>query len=276
MNKSFAIRKQFSTLCHRPAVTKGLLMLLVLPLWLFTVESEAARITFEPNDLTVTAAPGDVVTVPVNVSLADTSLQNAYASFSLSQINGNLDRTWINSQIYISLNSWYKSRQAMFQLRIPKDAQQGTYHGVFRTVWLRSNEQVVPEDLLINVDVGTDVACSQAPLFSEIVSTKESMNVRNNKLVSIDLSGSVSTVEGCDLIGTSYRLIDEYGELDETRALSLNDDGSFTVAVPLVASRLGSDRDGRLYTITFFAENSAGVGESTETNIFVTHDNRKK
>ena len=61
-----------------------------------------------------------------------------------------------------------------------------------------------------------------------------------------------------------------------TEALVINDDGTFSVAIPMVASRKEKDEDGRLYTVKFFAENEAGVGESPETTIVVLHDNHKK
>ena len=51
----------------------SLLLLLVLPLFLMATEAGAAKITFEPNELSATVAPGEVVTVPVAVSLADTT-----------------------------------------------------------------------------------------------------------------------------------------------------------------------------------------------------------
>ena len=78
--------------------TMSLLLLLVLPLFLMATEAGAAKITFEPNELTATVAPGEVVTVPVAVSLTDTTVPNSYASFSLSRVDGTLDPAWINSQ----------------------------------------------------------------------------------------------------------------------------------------------------------------------------------
>ncbi len=47
-----------------------------------------------------------------------------------------------------------------------------------------------------------------------------------------------------------------------TVPLEINDDGTFSVAVPMLASRKGKDKDGRLYSVKFMAENEAGVGES--------------
>jgi len=252
------------------------LSLLALTLLCFSTESHSAQITFAQNGLTVNVAPGETVAVPITVSLEDTSLPNTYASFGLAHVGGTLDRNWINSQIYITLNSWYKTRQAVLQVKVPADAQGGLYKGILKTVWLRSNESVAPAEFEINVDVDSFVSCSQVPLFSDIVSSQESINMRNNKPVEIELSGSISAPEGCEISTAQYQLTDEYGELDRVEALQLGDDGSFTVAIPMVASRKGNDKDGRLYTVKFEAENEAGVGESVETNIVVMHDNGKK
>jgi hypothetical protein len=253
------------------------LSLLAVTLLCFSTESHSAQITFAPNGLTVNVAPGETVKVPIKVSLEDTSLPNTYASFGLAYVGGSLDRSWINAQIFMSLNSWYKTRQAVLQIKVPADAQSGTYTGVLKTVWLRSNEIVAPAEFKFNVAVDSFVSCSQVPLFSDIVSSQESINMRNNKPVQIELSGSVAVPDGCEVNHAQYQLTDEYGEMDKVGGLQLAADGRFTVAVPMVASRKGNDKDGRLYTVKFVAENEAGVvGESVETNIVVMHDNGKK
>lgn len=252
------------------------LSLLAFSLLCFATEVQAAQITFSPNGLTVNAAPGEKVSVPVSVSLEDTSLQNAYASFGLAYVGGTLDRTWINNHIYISLNSWYKTRQAILRLNVPADAQGGLYTGVLKTVWLRSNEEVVPAEFEINVDVDAFVGCSQVPLFSDIVASSQTIKVPNNKEISAELSGTVFAPEGCEVANAQYQLTDEYGELDRTETFVVNDDGSFNVIVPVVASRKGNDKDGRLYTVKLMAESEAGIGESAETSIVIAHDNRKK
>jgi hypothetical protein len=252
------------------------LSLLAFSLLCFATEIQAAHITFAPNGLTVNVAPGETVAVPITVSLENTSLPNSYASFGLAHVGGSLDRNWINSQIYLSLSSWYKTRQAVLQVRVPAEAQGGIYTGVLKTVWLRPNENVAPAEFEINVDVDNFVSCSQVPLFSNIASSQESITMRNNKQVHIELSGSVSVLDGCEVENAQYQLIDEYGELDKVEDLQIGDDGRFTVAVPMVASRKGNDKDGRLYVVKFAAENEAGIGESVETNIVVKHDNSKK
>ena len=256
---------------------KCLFLLLVLPLWMPATNLEAAQITFSPNGLTVNVAPGEAVSVPFSATLSDTDTSNSYANFGLAHIKGNLDHSWVKSRVYFSLNSWYKTRQAILRISAPADAKRGAYTGVFGTVWLRSNETIDPAEFVINVEIGEHLSCNQLPIFSDITSSEEIINARNNKVVAIDLVGSISVPEGCEIENAWYQLTDEYGELDQQeQAITLNSDGSFSVAIPMVASRKGNDKDGRLYIVRFMAENEAGVSESSETSIIVTHDNRKK
>jgi hypothetical protein len=239
---------------------------------------EAAQITFSPNGLTVNVAPGEAVSIPFSATLADTATPNTYASFGLAHKNGTLDRNWVKNQVYFSLNSWYKTRQATLQISAPVDAEIGNYTGVFGTVWLRSNETIAPAEFTINVEISNQLSCNQFPLFSDITSSEEAINARNHKEVDIELTGAITVPEGCEIIGNAwYQLIDEYGELDHKQDIVLDSDGSsFTVVVPMIASRKGNDKDGRLYVVKFMAENEVGVGESSETSIIVTHDNRKE
>ena len=248
----------------------------VFALLLLFNTAEAAQITFEPNGMTVSAAPGETITVPVTVTLSETSLQNAYASFSLALTGGDISRAWVNGQAYLSLNSWYKTRQAMLRINVPETAANGLYTGIFSTMWLRTNDQIEPGTLVVNLEVGSSASCNQPPEFSNIVSSHDAIETRNNKLVAIDLSGSVTAAPGCTIDSAWYQLIDEYGELDQTGSLDVNPDGTFAVSVPMVASRKGNDKDGRLYTVTFMAESAAGVAESPEPRVVVMHDNGKK
>jgi hypothetical protein len=245
--------------------------------FLFNVaEVKAAQITFAPNGATISATPGETVSVPVVVTLSGTSLPNAYASFSLAQTGGNLSRSWINGQAYLSLNSWYKTRQTVLRINVPAEAAGGLYRGVFGTAWLRSNEEVAPASFEINLEVSSSASCNQPSVFSDIVSSEETIETRNNKQVAIELSGSVTIAEGCSIDNAWYQLTDEYGELDQTETVTVDSDGAFTVSVPMVASRKGNDKDGRLYSVVFFAESDAGVFESPETRVVVLHDNGKK
>ena len=257
----------------------SLLLLLLLPLSLMATEAGAAKISFEPNELTATVAPGEVVTVPVTVSLTGTTAPSSYAIVNISSVEGEtLESEWINNQFDLYLDSTDNTTQVAFQVKVPAVAKVGNYKSMCRAVVRMTNEiDVPPADLVINIEVSEPFACNQAPEFKDISSAEETINVRNNKEVAIGLSGTVSSPAGCDISEAWYQLTDEYGELDQEKVdLGINHNGTFSVAIPMVASRKGGDEDGRLYTVKFFAKNEAGIGESLETTIVVLHDDYKK
>ena len=262
----------------------SLLLLLLLPLSLMATEAGAAKISFEPNELTATVAPGEVVTVPVTVSLTGTTAPSSYAIVNISSVEGEtLESEWINNQFDLYLDSTDNTTQVAFQVKVPAVAKVGNYKSMFKAVVRMTNETnedvPPPADLVINIEVSEPFACNLAPEFKEISSAEETINVRNNKEVAIDLSGSVSSPDGCGTVNAWFELTDEYGEMTSTEPepLALNDDGAFTVTIPMVASRKGDDEDGRLYTIKFFAENEVGVNiDIPEISVVVVHDNDKK
>lgn len=261
----------------KPATWKRLLaLLLAVPLLLTAVDSEAAQIRFEPSSAAISAVPGDVVAVPLIATLTGGLTPNAFANFSLAQVGGNLNRAWINGQVYFSLNPMFLTRQAMLQVRVPDHVPSGLYTAIFNVVGVKSNEYIAPTSFVLNLQVGPLFSCTQPPEFSSITSTEEAIHARNHKQVAITLAGTLTTPEGCGIERAWYQLTDEYGELDQTGDLEIAADGAFQVDVPMVASCKGDDKDGRLYTVTFMAESEAGVGESAETRVVVMHDNRKQ
>ena len=70
----------------------------------------------------------------------------------------------------------------------------------------------------------------------------------------------------------TFRVTDEYGIVQPSGAVAVNDDGSYRVRVLLTASRDGSDLDGRTYTVTVSANDKAGNVGSGTTDVRVLHD----
>lgn len=68
-----------------------------------------------------------------------------------------------------------------------------------------------------------------------------------------------------------FKLVDEYGVYTKDYTLSSN----FTLPLQLMASRLGTDMNGRDYTFTITATNGAGIPVSTSAVSNVPHDQRK-
>jgi hypothetical protein len=97
----------------------------------------------------------------------------------------------------------------------------------------------------------------------------------NNKTVPVAVTGSVTDAgSGVDASSVKFAVTDEYGEVQPTGAITLAANGSFTVNVPLLASRRGTDRDGRRYTIVISAKDTAGNAGQATVVITVPHDQR--
>lgn len=256
----------------------GLVGLFIGFLALPVSESHAAKITYVPNGATVSVAKGKMITFPVSVNLIEPDLSSPFVSIGLGYLGGTLNPDWINGKVFLTLNSTFMSRQASIIIMPPEDAVPGHYTAILKPFSVRSNEDVTAEDLVIYIEVTEQVACQQVPLFNNLAASQQDVSVRNKKTVEVELTGSVEVDEGCPLIGDiRYFLDDEYDELDQEFHLrDIGPDGQFSVVVPILASRKGSDKDGREYTIVFEAENDAGVGKSSQTLIRILHDNREK
>jgi hypothetical protein len=86
----------------------------------------------------------------------------------------------------------------------------------------------------------------------------------NGKMVDVKINGEV--VEN-NLLSKSFKLSDEYNLINHVIS-------QFGQVIKLEARRNGSDRDGRLYQVNVFAEDTAGNEASSATQILVPHDQR--
>lgn len=89
---------------------------------------------------------------------------------------------------------------------------------------------------------------------------------RHGKWVTVTFSGVVTNSEG----GASYELKDEYNKIHYTGTVSA---GQYSVNLKLEDRRKGFDKDGRQYTFTITATNSAG---SATASVVVTVPREKK
>lgn len=89
---------------------------------------------------------------------------------------------------------------------------------------------------------------------------------RNGKWVTVNFTGLVTNSEG----GARYDLKDEYRKIHYTGTV---DAGQYSVKLKLKDRRKGSDKDGRQYTFTITAVNSAG---SATASVVVTIPREKK
>jgi hypothetical protein len=95
----------------------------------------------------------------------------------------------------------------------------------------------------------------------------------NGKTVPVTIRGTIGdAISGLDAATASLSVVDEYGTVQPSGAVTIAGDGSFAVQVPLEARRNGDDLDGRTYTITVQASDLAGNTGAAQVVVIVPHD----
>jgi len=92
-------------------------------------------------------------------------------------------------------------------------------------------------------------------------------------MVPVTVFGTI-TDSGCTVTTAAYAVKDEYGEVQPSGPITLGSGGSYSFTVLLQASRLGTDLDGRHYTITVRASDNSGNSGSQASGVTVPHDQR--
>jgi len=97
----------------------------------------------------------------------------------------------------------------------------------------------------------------------------------NGKMVPVTVSGTITdTGSGVNVNSAAYAVKDEYGKVQPHGAITLGPGGAYSFTILLQASRLGTDLDGRRYTVTVRARDNAGNGGSKTSVVTVPHDHR--
>jgi hypothetical protein len=133
-------------------------------------------------------------------------------------------------------------------------------------------------DLLVSTDYTVGVLlnntpfCTTAPTIT-LSATPPSLWPPNGKIVPVTVSGKITnTSTGCTTKTAAYAVRDEYGDVQPRGPVILGAGGAYSFTVWLQASRLGTDLDGRLYTVTVGASNNAGKTGSKAGTVIVPHD----
>lgn len=107
-----------------------------------------------------------------------------------------------------------------------------------------------------------------------ILANPSAIHARNGSLVAVTVSGTITdSGSGVNASTAAFNVVDEYGSVQPHGAVTLGAGGSYSFVVMLQASRLGSDADGRQYTITVSARDNAGNPGAVSTVVTVLHDN---
>lgn len=112
--------------------------------------------------------------------------------------------------------------------------------------------------------------CTASPVVM-ISATPSSLWPPNGKNATVRISGTI-TGNGCAVTDAAYIVKDEYGEVQPSGPVTLGAGGAYSFIVWLRAARLGTDQDGRLYTVTVSASNNAGKTGSQAALVIVPHD----
>jgi hypothetical protein len=240
--------------------------------------AEAAFLTYSPDAIDITVNAGETTEVPFSITLIDArGTYGISCNFSYT-LQGNLPRDWVvlprGSSIDIGRSTTVSEQ---LKLMVPTSAAPGTYSGnLIPIARMSTGERVdIGEGIPISVTVAS-LECGVVPTFADISFYPEEFWAPNNKLVEMEITGVCNAPDGCNIRNVWYVIEDEYGEYSGPETIAISSDGIFNLKIPIEASRKGKDKDGRLYTITLYAEDEAGIGQSSSFDVRVGHDQSKK
>lgn len=238
---------------------------------ILTTAAYGATIVYQPEEMSMMAKPGEVVPVDFEIAF-DTRGRNTLYVTGL-EVVGDIPAHWVNLKMPVMVISDRQVRIAA-EVAISEFASPGTYQAIIMVTGERSR---MPVDTGKGVAIKLEIkkTCQEAPTFNNITIGPDAIKAQRGKTVNIEIQGMVTVADGCHLSKAGYSLKDEYGQLDNNGKLELDSMGNFSIALPVKASRLGQDKDGRTYTVTLFATNEAGRSKSGNFEISVKHDQGK-
>lgn len=124
----------------------------------------------------------------------------------------------------------------------------------------------------VGVLLNNTAVCTASPVVTAST-TPKSLWPPNGKLVPVTVSGTITDI-GCAITAATYTVKDEYGRVLPSGPVTLLPGGTYSFTVWLKAARLGTDLNGRHYTIKVTAGNVAGKTGSRSRTVIVPHDQR--
>lgn len=95
----------------------------------------------------------------------------------------------------------------------------------------------------------------------------------DGKQVAVNVSGTITPGTSAIAAGNSgFSVIDNEGQVQPSGPVIVQSDGTYSVTIPLVASREGNDMNGRQYTIVVAAGDGVGNVGSCSSLVRVPHD----
>ena len=248
----------------------------VIGILLISSACYAATIVYSPSSAMLTIPAGASKVVSERVGIDSIDANKAYYTWLLFTVNGNLPKAWIT----VSPSTWFlsatsSSLDVAYTVAVPSGTPSGVYSAYLYAKAMASHSTAVQGEG-IYVQVTVPPVCSGIPKLVGMTISPETIWPPNHNMENVTVKGTVENPAGCGLLNMGYNIEDEYGIYTSTGHVTAGADRNFTITIPVEAWREGSDKDGRHYRITVFAEDEAGIGMSETLIVTVPHDQRNK
>ncbi len=211
-------------------------------------------------------APVNVDLVPPIASITTTPTANGNGWINSSPVTVNLSATDSGSGVE-QLRYWINNGQVTVVAGSSASTQisgEGT-----NTVGLRALDNAGNISALVTAAVNIDLT----PPVVSVSASPSSLWPPNGKMVPVTVFGTITdNLSGVDPSTAAFKVVDEYGSVQPSGSVTLGSGGSYSFTISLQASRNGTDKNGRLYTITVSARDLAGNLGSAATTVTVPHD----
>jgi len=234
----------------------------------YTVGSGAVAVTLSPRSgVVLLPYPASVDLVPPTGSVTLSPTANSNGWNNSVPVTVNLSATDGGGSGVYELRYWVDSGQTMVTLGSSANL---TFNSEGRsTIHLRALDNADNISPLVSQSVNIDLT----PPKVNVSASPTTLWPPNGKMVSVTVSGSITdNLSGVDPSKATFTVVDEYGSVQPSGALSLGAGGSYSFTVSLQASRNGTNKGGRHYTIMVSAQDLAGNFASASTVVTVPHD----
>jgi glycosidase len=211
-------------------------------------------------------APVAVDLVPPVASITTVPPANAHGWINTSPVTVNMSATDSGSGVQ-QLRYWINNGAVVV---VPGSSASTQINGEGKnTVGLRALDNAGNISSLVTLAVNIDLT----PPAIAVSANPSSLWPPNHKMVPVTISGTITdNLSGVDPSTAAFAVSDEYGTVQPSGPVNLGADGSYSFIILLEASRDGTDKDGRQYTITVSAKDLAGNLASAATLVIVPHD----
>lgn len=252
------------------------LSLIVLLIFVISVPVFGATPEYLPSAISLTIAPGSFSEIPFTVDV-EICYSHVYDVLFVDRIEGNLPNEWISASpsSAIMVCKGPSILASMLKVSVPDTAAPGDYSGYLFSRAIGAHGLAEPgKGIYINVHVPSD--CNGAPEILLDSLELANMSFPIDRMEPVAITGRIILPDGCAISEAGYSIYDEYDILTGIGTLAVNSDNSFSAAVPLAVSGKLSDKNGRSFTITIYAADEAGIGQSRSMELVIQRDQRNE